>query len=594
MKKTSRTFKRFAAITSASLLAACMVAPMASFAETGKGTITVNDSATSSSIKAYQIFVADVTTEGENTTVTIKNWGDGINVIKLQSMINDDDTVVGKDAEDNDITFSDLFADATFSTSTDNGANVESAQSVAKVLSDNNSNSEFVEIFAKIAAQCIITGEGEADKGHAAVDNKISNLDWGYYVAVDTTAVDNGSGYTSKSLGILEVLSSTTTSIDVKRDYPQFDKLILDVNDSGAIQDDGWAEAADHDINDDVSFQLIATVPTNIDRYDTYQMIFHDDLQKDVFSFKSGTIKAYLNDVKDENLIESSLYNYEASTKEDDAQFTASGKKSDGTEDFTVTFEDIKKISGIKSGDKIIIQYDATLTDKANLGSAGNWNGAYLEYSNNPNVSGEGDTHEFGKSTVDYVVAYTYQTVIDKINGTSGQPLARAEFSLQKVSADGKTKIGDPIPYTLANDGATFVFKGLDDGTYVLKETKAPNPSYNPINDITFIITAGEVKTEGSEALEDLDVNYDDFSIKNVYTITETVVDEENGIVSVEAEESENNTGAIYGQISNVQGTELPSTGGIGTTVFYLGGGAMVAVAGIYLISKKRMKNTQE
>ena len=594
MKKTSRTFKRFAAITSASLLAACMVAPMASFAETGKGTITVNDSATSSSIKAYQIFVADVTTEGENTTVTIKNWGDGINVIKLQSMINDDDTVVGKDAEDNDITFSDLFADATFSTSTDNGANVESAQSVAKVLSDNNSNSEFVEIFAKIAAQCIITGEGEADKGHAAVDNKISNLDWGYYVAVDTTAVDNGSGYTSKSLGILEVLSSTTTSIDVKRDYPQFDKLILDVNDSGAIQDDGWAEAADHDINDDVSFQLIATVPTNIDRYDTYQMIFHDDLQKDVFSFKSGTIKAYLNDVKDENLIESSLYNYEASTKEDDAQFTASGKKSDGTEDFTVTFEDIKKISGIKSGDKIIIQYDATLTDKANLGSAGNWNGAYLEYSNNPNVSGEGDTHEFGKSTVDYVVAYTYQTVIDKINGTSGQPLARAEFSLQKVSADGKTKIGDPIPYTLANDGATFVFKVLDDGTYVLKETKAPNPSYNPINDITFIITAGEVKTEGSEALEDLDVNYDDFSIKNVYTITETVVDEENGIVSVEAEESENNTGAIYGQISNVQGTELPSTGGIGTTVFYLGGGAMVAVAGIYLISKKRMKNTQE
>lgn len=594
MKKTSRTFKRFAAITSASLLAACMVAPMASFAETGKGTITVNDSATSSSIKAYQIFVADVTTEGENTTVTIKNWGDGINVIKLQSMINDDDTVVGKDAEDNDITFSDLFADATFSTSTDNGANVESAQSVAKVLSDNNSNSEFVEIFAKIAAQCIITGEGEADKGHAAVDNKISNLDWGYYVAVDTTAVDNGSGYTSKSLGILEVLSSTTTSIDVKRDYPQFDKLILDVNDSGAIQDDGWAEAADHDINDDVSFQLIATVPTNIDRYDTYQMIFHDDLQKDVFSFKSGTIKAYLNDVKDENLIESSLYNYEASTKEDDAQFTASGKKSDGTEDFTVTFEDIKKISGIKSGDKIIIQYDATLTDKANLGSAGNWNGAYLEYSNNPNVSGEGDTHEFGKSTVDYVVAYTYQTVIDKINGTSGQPLAGAEFSLQKVSADGKTKIGDPIPYTLANDGATFVFKGLDDGTYVLKETKAPNPSYNPINDITFIITAGEVKTEGSEALEDLDVNYDDFSIKNVYTITETVVDEENGIVSVEAEESENNTGAIYGQISNVQGTELPSTGGIGTTVFYLGGGAMVAVAGIYLISKKRMKNTQE
>ena len=594
MKKTSRTFKRFAAITSASLLAACMVAPMASFAETGKGTITVNDSATSSSIKAYQIFVADVTTEGENTTVTIKNWGDGINVIKLQSMINDDDTVVGKDAEDNDITFSDLFADATFSTSTDNGANVESAQSVAKVLSDNNSNSEFVEMFANIAAQCIITGEGEADKGHAAVDNKISNLDWGYYVAVDTTAVDNGSGYTSKSLGILEVLSSTTTSIDVKRDYPQFDKLILDVNDSGAIQDDGWAEAADHDINDDVSFQLIATVPTNIDRYDTYQMIFHDDLQKDVFSFKSGTIKAYLNDVKDENLIESSLYNYEASTKEDDAQFTASGKKSDGTEDFTVTFEDIKKISGIKSGDKIIIQYDATLTDKANLGSAGNWNGAYLEYSNNPNVSGEGDTHEFGKSTVDYVVAYTYQTVIDKINGTSGQPLARAEFSLQKVSADGKTKIGDPIPYTLANDGATFVFKGIDDGTYVLKETKAPNPSYNPINDITFIITAGEVKTEGSEALEDLDVNYDDFSIKNVYTITETVVDEENGIVSVEAEESENNTGAMYGQISNVQGTELPSTGGIGTTVFYLGGGAMVAVAGIYLISKKRMKNTQE
>ena len=574
--------RKFAAFVASILAVACMAAPMAtSFSAdaAGEGSITITDTsgATSSAIKAYQIFTANV--NGDNVTIT--GWGDGIDLTKLNTAIQ----------ADNDLK------------TAFNGVTIEntatSAQAVADVLSNstNKANEKLIESFAQAAANSV---KGD---GHSAEGNTISNLDYGYYVAVDSEAASNGN-YSAYSLGMLQVVSSTTAAtINVKRDFPTFDKQIGDTNDSAATPTVTFNEAADHDINDNVPFKLIATVPSNIAKYDTYKMVFHDDLQNEVFTFNSNSVKVtYYASADDTTGTDvTSAFNVETSTVENDAKFTADGKKSDGTEDFTVTCNDIKAINaitgGVAAGGKFEVEYNATLTDKANLGSTGNWNGAYLEYSNNPNWTGTGESSPTDKSPVDYVVAFTYQTVIDKINGITNEPLSGAAFTLQKYKDDvtideygtiSGTRVGNAITVTLANDGSTFEFKGIDDGTYVLIESTVPG-GYTGIKPLAFTLTAEETQTDGSEALNKLTVDdTDKFSIKNVYTLTSSEVD---GTTVVTAEESANNVGAVYSKISNHKGSSLPSTGGIGTTIFYVAGGALVVGAGVLLVSKKRMSN---
>lgn len=571
--------RRFTAMVAALALAACSVVPMAasfSASAAGEGSIKINDNsgATSSTIKAYQIFKADV--NGENVTIT--GWGDGIDLTKLAIAIDAD---TGLTAAFTDVTIENTAA---------------SAQAVADVLSNdtNKTNTTLIESFAQAAAN---STKGD---GHAAVDTTISGLDYGYYVAVDSVAASNGN-YTAYSLGMLQVVSSTTaTTINVKRDFPTFDKKIGDTNDSAATPAITYDEAADHDMGDNVPFKLIATVPSNIDKYDTYKMVFHDDLEADVFTFNNTglTVKYYANAEDTTGTDVTSSFNLSTTTASD-TKFPENSKTG-GTEDFTLTCNDIKAINDLtlSGSGRFEVDYTAELTNNANLGSTGNWNGAYLEYSNNPNWTGTGEASPTDKSPVDYVVAFTYQTIIDKINGITNQPLAGATFSLQKfkddvtIAADGTvtgTSVGDPIEVTLANDNTTFEFKGIDDGTYVLTETVTPE-GYTGIKPLKFKLTATETQTDGSEAIELLTVdNTNAFSIKKVYTLT---TDTETGKIS--ATEGNVTNGAVYAKIANQKGSSLPSTGGMGTTLFYLVGGVLVAGAGVTLITKKRVSKNNK
>lgn len=562
MKNTKRT-KRVAAFAAAVMMAACVAVPMSSFSASAEGTgsitITDNSGATSSSLAAFQIFTAQVTGD----SFVVNGWGNGINVSALTTKI----------------TGSTLATDFTGVTIENT---VASAQEVADVVAGfTGDDAEKAAEFARIASQCT------SGSGTSATGNIISGLDTGYYIVVDTTAASNDK-YTSFTLGMLTVVTGADTPATVKRDFPTFDKQIGDINDTtDTAETYTYNEAADHDMGDAVPFKLIATVPSNIDKYDTYKMIFHDDLQANVFTFNSDSVKVNYYSSSTATAIDVTNSFTLGTTATSNTTHFPSDSHTDGTEDFTLTCNDIKGISeitsGVAAGGYFEVEYTATLTTSANMGATGNWNGAYLEYSNNPNVSGSGDTGNTGTSPTDYVVAFTYQTVVEKQDGITNAPLEGATFKLEKKLKDGTTK---DISVVTADNGTTFVFNGLDDGDYVLTET-APT-GYNPVDPIEFTITASETQTDGSEALDSLSASSTGtstaaFATGKVYVISD-------GASSASGADN----GSVKTTVLNYKGATLPSTGGIGTTLFYVGGGVLVAGAGVLLITKKRAKKDAE
>ena len=129
------------------------------------------------------------------------------------------------------------------------------------------------------------------------------------------------------------------------------------------------------------------------------------------------------------------------------------------------------------------------INENAVIGAAGNPNKVSLKFSNNPNNGGEGDR---GTTPEDKVIVFTYKLTVNKVD-KDNKPLTGAEFSLfKKVKVDGQEelKLVEVKKILSTNtEGTVFGFTGLDDGTYVLRETKTPD-GYNSIEDQTFTISA--------------------------------------------------------------------------------------------------------
>ena len=390
----------------------------------------------------------------------------------------------------------------------------------------------------------------------------ISGLSAGYYLVKDkdNTLSDQDDFYTAY---IMEVVGNVNAT--PKGDKPTLDKQIKH-NDDGS-----WGVVGDNQIGDTVEFRTISTVPDTAG-YETYTYWICDTmsagLTSNVKSAADVTIK-----VNDQGTPLSEAY----------YTVTANGNT------FTIDVDILKAVADnmITKNDKLYAYYTGVLNENAKVYDKGNQdNAAHLEYSNNPNDDGK------GKSPDKKVYDWTFKMGINKVD-KSGNALTGAKFVLSKsgtikvtdLACDdngvptvttgliGLVKTGGGV-YRIALAGDTDivyaieagspVIKGLDDSVnYYLYETKSP-AGYNLLSEPVSFRIAAEYNTDGSALSAD----------KPTVTIG-------NGVPST----------TLSTDVVNQSGAELPSTGGMGTTLFYVLGAVLVVGAGVLLITKKRMSD---
>lgn len=407
-----------------------------------------------------------------------------------------------------------------------------------------------VKAFAKEVAPYLTTAAGSAN---TVTDGNyvISGLKAGYYLIKDqdgSLTGDNDS-YTDY---IIKVVGNTTAT--PKSDVPTVQKKVKDINDSTDDAMTDWQDSADHDIGDSVPFQLKATLADNVSSYTTYKVVFHDTLSKGLTY--NNDAKVYIDGTKTNGFTVTSTVN------------------ENGTTTLTVSCDDVKAL-GAGNSSVITVEYTATLNENAVLGSAGNPNEVYLEYSNNPNKSESGN-NETGNTPKDVVIVFTYKTVVNKVTKNPDYdpevegsedyiPLTGAEFTLEKYN--NETDKWEAITAVKNDEGTTFTFSGLDDGNYRLTETVTP-AGYNTIDPIEFTITAEHDVLSDNPALTSLSGNAETGEITFTSNTTE---------------------GSLSTDVVNKAGATLPETGGMGTTLFYVAGAGLVLVAVVLLITRKRM-----
>lgn len=372
--------------------------------------------------------------------------------------------------------------------------------------------------------------------------NPTAQVSSGYYLIKDkNNTVPDGQAATTY---IVTVAGNVT--ITPKSDVPSFEKKLKDTNDTTGETPD-WQDSADYDINDAVPFKLEGTVASNYADYDTYYFAFHDVEEKSL-TFNKDSVKVYVDDTEI-----TSGYSVVTEDLTDDCTFE-------------VKFANLKTIDGVKAGSKIRVEYTSTLNENAVLGKHGNVNKAKLQFSNNPNDSQNGETSPTGETPWDNVIVFTYKTVINKVDDKN-QPLKGAEFTLSKKMKDGSTKT---VAVVKNDEGTTFTFNGLDDGDYVLTETKTP-AGYNSIKPITFTVTANHTITWEGEDRDTILTSLSGNAASGEITFTPT------------DDKSELDTSVV-----NKPGSSLPETGGMGTIVLYAAGAVLVIAAGVYFGLKKK------
>ena len=404
---------------------------------------------------------------------------------------------------------------------------------------------------ADAAATDAFAATAIANKTTAAAEQTASNgtvtftgLAAGYYVVENTEVASDG----SYSKYILQVVGDVT--VDNKADVPTLEKKVKDTNDTTG-ETTGWQDSADYDIGDAVPFQLTGTVASNYADYQTYYYAFHDKEDAGL-TFNKDSVKVSIDGVE-----------------------VTSGYTvvTDGLTDgctFHVVFSDLKSTAA-HANSTITVEYTSTLNENAVLGSTGNVNEAKLQFSNNPNDDQDGEKSPTGETPWDNVIVFTYKVVVNKYANEvkPGNELTGAEFTLSKKLSDGTTK---DIAVITSDSGTQFTFKGLDDGEYVLTETKTP-AGYNTINPITFTVTAAHDIVWTTQAQNAVLTNLSGNVANGEITFTSNLTE-----------------GSLSADVINNSGSVLPSTGGMGTTIFYVVGSILVVGAGVLLISKKRMK----
>jgi len=396
-----------------------------------------------------------------------------------------------------------------------------------------------------------------------------TQLATGYYLIVDSTA----DGKTVYNPAVLAITSDIT--IQDKTDVPTLEKKVQE-NKKDVTGDTAYGskfnDVADYNIGDDVPFHLIGSVP-DMSQYETYKYTFSDTLG-DGFDAPTS-VKVSLSDDK-------VLDNGDSDITD---SFTITNPLA---KTFTVSTNNLKSITGVTTGKYVIVSYTAKLNSFAQIGLPGNVNTAKLTYSNKPDQSGQGENQPTGETPEDKVIVFTYGLDVTKVDSNNTETkLKDAEFKLYRGTdtkeyakvLNGKvtgwtTDINEGSVLKSGEDGK-FKVEGLDNGDYTLKETKAPAGYNLPANGFSVELTATTVNDQAwggdydaAEALTELAVNR-----------TDNTGDVNTGL------------GAIT--INNTKGSSLPSTGGMGTTILYAAGAAIVLVAAFGIAFAVRRRNAR-
>ena len=450
-------------------------------------TLTLNGAQAGHTYAAYQVFAGDVEADSTSDKLSNITWGAGV-------------TEAGKEA----------LGDA--------AAKAESLDDVADA-----------EAFAKEIAPYLGSAAGSVAIAEGKTSGTISGLQAGYYL-VKTTATTTENGV--HTYYIMKVVKNT--QVNIKANAPS---VLKTVNDNDAS------------IGDTVRFTLTGTMPSTVDGYTSYKVIFHDAISAGLAYAGNLTVAV------------------------DGIDRTADFKVAVAGGDLTVSCDDVLAAKiGATADSSIVVSYDAVLDSDAIIGVEGNPNTVCLEYSNNPNWGAEDST---GKTPQSEVKVYTwempvfkYVTVVDAGSNEEREvPLAGAGFTLYKDS-----KCEDAVRVLSAGEGiykvcslpgcadahiteivtgstGEFEIEGLEQGTYYLKETTVPD-GYNACETVTVVIGEG-----GSLA--------------------------------------QNGTSTNKVAVLNKAGAVLPSTGGAGTTALYVGGAILVIGAAALLVIRRRMGSDQ-
>ena len=565
-----KTFKRLGAMFLAMVMAVSVLCT-GSFAadDETKYTITINGKSAGHTYEAYRVFKGTVTEitstdETQNTGNTQKKKYSLANIEWDDSVVNTETIISALQEEDKLKTTPKGSA-----TPTSDFANCETAADVANVLSTNDAytghDAVKTQAFATVVEKNLLANATEGTKSGDVVPYTV-NVPAGYYLIKDNDNSQDNKADTAATRYILEIVGPQT--VETKDSVPTLEKEVKSAENT-------WGKVNDNQIGDTVEFRVKTTVPdiTGYTNY-TYEITdtMSEGLTSNVKNVDDITIK--VNDTTE--LISQYYYTVTVDT--------------DNPNKFTVKVDIKKAIDAkvMKSGDTLYTYYSGVLNKKADSSdetSKNNTNTASLKYSNDPNGNGTGTTTE--KKVYDW----TFKIELDKVDKTSKTTLKDAKFVLSKNSGltglteDNVTSNENLITFTktTGSEGTKDLYtidpsgtekiitagdiniKGLDaDTTYYLYEITAPE-GYNKLTEpVEFKISAA-YNDDGSA----LQTGKPTISVDNGTDTTE---------LKVTVENSSGN---------------LPSTGGMGTKLFYTIGGLLMAGAAIVLVIKKRRSSAE-
>lgn len=532
-----------AGLTAALSFGGVMVPVTMAFAAEGDNTITITQNANNGAtkFKAYQIFKADVLDKDGKKVVSNVSWASDqaeaavLGVLKGESGSGISDASTAQEVADY---LSKTIADTTATTV------VEKDNLLNKIA---------------LAVEKAVPPTGEAFDAGAA----FTATNKGYYLFMtDAASIGAKDNYADKkqtgTSPIFAVVGGSAVEVAEKTDIPTVEKKVMDDKSNS-----NWADKADSQMGQNVEYQLTGTVAKNVDTFDTYYYQFHDELSAGLTANQAPV------EVKVDG------------AKIDPDKYAVSYDQENGNNLLTVTFDDLKSSGAtVTPNSKIVVTYTAKLdpakAKKVVVGGEGNENTVKLIYSNNPGHDGKGE------SVPDTVRDYTYALkLVKEDSADSDVKLSGVKFTIQATGADEGTGIqyvqedgsfGDTAYEFTTDDKGEISVKGLDAGTYTVKETHTLD-GYNTLSDFTFTITAtGLDQNEGANALQ--------------------VTTSKNGsdLVATPSFDS----GTVTLTVQNKKGSGLPLTGLNGVTFTWIAGGAVLCIGVAHLIRSRKQAEESE